>query len=338
MSAAPDERARLHSPRSGVSGSLGFIVAVAALALAGLAWYRLRQSQDDVRALQQRVSTLQQNSASKDDLASDASDTQTSLKAMGARLDELDSGFGELRKHSEEGRDAWIKAEAASLLMDANEQIALDSDPGRALQALQQADARLKLLPDPRLIAVRQQIARESSALSALPQADRQGMAVTLTELAADVDKLPLKRTASGRYQPGGDLGEPLPADASAWERFKASFARLTTTLFTVRHHDLPVAPLLPPDQEFLLRRNLELKLEATRSALMEHQGAVFQVSAAAAEAWLKEFFDGSDNAVNSAIRQLDDMQKQQIAPTLPDVSRSLLMLRQLESPKGAAP
>jgi uroporphyrin-3 C-methyltransferase len=163
-------------------------------------------------------------------------------------------------------------------------------------------------------------------------------MAVALTELAGSVDLLPLKRTAPARYQPGGELGEPLPPDAGFWQRFKAGFARLTGTLFTVRHHDLPVAPLLPPDQEFLLRRNLELKLETTRSALMEREAAVFQASAAAAESWLKEFFDTHDNAVKSAIQQLDDMQKQQIAPKLPDISRSLLMLRQLESPKGAAP
>lgn len=337
MSAARDARERT-AARSGMLVSLGFIVAVAALLLAGLSWYRLRQSQDQVNALQQQLMTLQQNTATKDDVASDASDTQNTVKALIARQDQFSDSLTELRAHSQEGRDAWVKGEAASLLMDANEEVALDADPTRALQALQQADARLKLLPDPRLIAVRQEIAHESAALGALPQADRQGMAVALTELAGSVDRLPLKRTAPTRYQQGGELGEPLPPDAGAWQRFKASFASLTATLFTVRHHDLPVEPLLPPDEDFLLRRNLELKLETTRSALMERQAEAFQASAAAAEAWLKEYFDGNDNAVKSAIQQLDDMQKQQIAPKLPDISRSLLMLRQLESPKGAAP
>ena len=334
MSAAPEQR----RPSRGVIGGLALLLGIAALALAALAFVRIRQAQDQVDALQKRLSALQQNMATKDEVASDASDTQSTVKALIARQDALSDSLTELRAHSQEGRDAWIKAEAASLLMDANEEVALDADPARAQQALQQADARLKLLPDPRLIPVRQEIAHEENALAALPQADRQGMAVMLTELAAGVDKLPLKRGAPDHYQPGGRLGVPLPAHAGLWERFKAAVARLTASLFTVRRHDLPVAPLLPPDQEFLLRRNLELKLEITRSALMERQGEVFQASAAAAESWLKEFFDTGDNGVKSAIQQLDDMQTQQIAPKLPDISRSLLMLRQLEPPKATAP
>ncbi|HSN18666.1 MAG TPA: uroporphyrinogen-III C-methyltransferase [Gammaproteobacteria bacterium] len=337
MSAAPDGRERPPA-RSGLLVSLGFVLAAAALLLAGLSWYRLRQSQDQLAALQQQFAALQQSAATRDEVASDASDTQSTVKALIARQDALSDSLTELRAHSQAGRDAWIRAEAASLLMDANEEIALEADPARAQQALQQADARLKLLPDPRLIPVRQEIIRESDALSALPRADRQGMAVALTELAAGVDGLPLRRSAPTRYQPGGELGRPARSDTGFWERFKAGFSRLTGALFTVRRHDQPVEPLLPPDQAFLLRRNLELKLETSRSALMERQGEVFQASAAAAEAWLKEFFDTSDNAVKSAIQQLDEMQKQQIAPKLPDISRSLLMLRQLEPPKATAP
>ncbi|HEY1991266.1 MAG TPA: hypothetical protein VGH71_02310, partial [Gammaproteobacteria bacterium] len=140
MSAAPDGRARAPAVRSGLLGSLGFIAAVAALLLAGLSWYRQRQSQDEVNALQQQLASLQQNAATKDDVASDASDTQNTVKALITRQDAFSDSLTELRAHSQEGRDAWIKAEAASLLMDANEEIALDLDPARAQQALQQAD------------------------------------------------------------------------------------------------------------------------------------------------------------------------------------------------------
>jgi len=338
MSAAHERRGPADASRSGALGSLGLILAAAALLLAGVNWYRLRQAESDAAALQQQLTALQQNSASKDQLATDAADTQNTFKSLAARVDSVDSSLNELRQHSQEGRDAWIKAEAASLLMDANEKIALDADPVLALKALEQADARLKLLPDPRLIAVRQEIARESAALHVLPAVDREGMALTLTELAASVDKLPMKRTAPDHYQPGGDLDAPLPADAGFWERFKAAVARLAATLFTVRRHEMTVEPLLAPDQEFMLRRNLELKLESARSALLEREGEAFQAGTAAASSWLKDYFETRDNAVKAAVQQLDDMQQQQIAPKLPDVSRSLLMLRQLESAKDAAP
>jgi uncharacterized protein HemX len=341
MSAAPERREPPRAPaqRTGVSTSLSLLLACGALTLAGIDWMHLREVQNSADTQQQKLATLQQNAALKDDLASDASDTQTSLKSLNARVDDLDTNFDELRHNAQEGRDAWIKAEAASLLLDAQETLALRADPGLALTALDQADARLKLLPDPRLIPVRQEIVRESNALRALPRVDVDGMAVKLTELGASVDALPMKRTAPEHYQPGGNLNDvTLPADAGFWVRFKAAVARLGATLFTVRRHNSAVEPLLAPDQEFMLRRNLELKLESARLALLQREDPAFQAAVHAADAWLQEYFDNDANPVKGAMQQLDEMQKQSIAPKLPDISASLDLLRQVETPKGAAP
>jgi uncharacterized protein HemX len=340
MSAAPEQRRPApQAPRSGVAASLGLLLSVAAVALVGVTFVRMRETQDDSRQLQQQLAALQQNAASKDDVANDASDTQTSVKALTARLDDLNNSFGELRQHAQEGRDAWIKAEAASLLLDANDALMLRGDPELALVALDQADARLRLISDPRLVGVRQEIARESNTLRALPHPDSEGMAVKLTALAASVDTLPLKRTVPQHYQPGDGLDEkPLPRDAGFWERFKAAATRVGASLFTVRRHQGAVEPLLAPNEEFLLRRNLELKLESTRSALLQREDQAFQASAHSAAAWLQEYFDADSPAVKAALQQLADMQKQSIAPKLPDISASLTLLRQLETPKGAAP
>jgi uroporphyrin-3 C-methyltransferase len=340
MSAAPEpRRPATHAPRGGVAASLGLVIGVAAIALAAVTFVRMRQAQDQTAALQQQLTALQQNAASKDEVASDASDTQATVKALIARQDELSNSLTELRAHSQEGRDAWIKAEAASLLLEANEAVVLRSDPDLALVALDQADARLRLVSDPRLATVRQEIARESNKLHALPRPDTVGMAVKLTALAAAVDTLPMKRSVPEHYQPGGSLDDaPLPAGAGFWERFKAAAARLGASLFTLRRHQGAVEPLLEPKEEFLLRRNLELKLESTRSALLQREDQAFQASAHAAAAWLQEYFDVDDNAVKAALQQLADMQKQSIAPKLPDISASLTLLRQLETPKGAAP
>lgn len=331
MSAAPEAH------RSGLA-SFGLLLAVVALLLAGVSWYRLRQAQDQTAALQQQLDDLKQNVALKDALAADAADTENSLKALGSRIDELDSSFSDLRKHSEEGRDAWIKAEAASLLVAANEELQLRADPALALKALEQADGRLRLLSDPRLIAVRQEIAKETAALRALPQADLEGMAVTLTTMAAGVGTLPLKRGVPEHYQPGGNLGETPVAGTGFWDRLKTAALRVSATLFTVRRHGSNVEPLLSPNEEFLLRRNLELKLESARSALLEREDGAFQAGTHAAQAWLQDYFDTDDNGVKGAVQQLAGMQKQSIAPKLPDISASLVLLRKLELPAGAAP
>src|SRR5690242_205823 len=117
MSAAPERRSAL--------APLGFLLAAAALLLAGADWYRLRDSEAQQAALERRLTALQESAAQKDALAAQDAADQQALKGFGMRLDDLDSAYAELRKHSQEGRDAWIKAEAASLLVAANEEVAI---------------------------------------------------------------------------------------------------------------------------------------------------------------------------------------------------------------------
>jgi len=124
-----------------------------------------------------------------------------------------------------------------------------------------QADDRLRLLQDPRLIAVRQEIARDMAQLRAVPQPDTPGMAVALASMAESAERLPLKRSAPDHYTPGGAVAaDSLPPDAGLWAKFKAASARLFADMFTIRHHNVPVEPLLAPREEFFLRRNLELR------------------------------------------------------------------------------
>ena len=340
MSAAPDRRETISRGGQGHPlAALGFLLAAVALLLAGFNWYRLQQARDTQAAAEQRLLELQQSSAQKSTVEDQDVALQQALKAEGARIDELDAAYAELRKHSEEGRDAWIKAEAASLLVAANEEVEIRRDPALALKALQQADQRLKLISDPRLIAVRQEIARESNALRAVPQPDVEGMAVTLAGLAESVDTLPMKRTAPEHYIAGGNLNDQdAAAPQGFWARFKAAVGRLADDMFTVRRHDATVEPLLAPKEEFLLRRNLELKLESARSALLDRENGAFQDSARSAGAWLTAYFDLQNGAVKGAVQQLDAMQQQDIAPKLPDISASLARLRELDSPRNAAP
>ena len=343
MNAAQDKNTSRHSPhptRTPMLVSVALLLGAAALLLAAVNWWTLQR---DGAARDQQLATLSQGSlqqaaAQKSALDAESSALQQSLKAESDRLDGLDSGLADMRKHSEEGRDAWIKAEAASLLVGANEEIELRADPVLAMKALQEADARLKLLSDPRLIAVRQEIARELNALRAVPQPDVPGMAVALNGLAGGVDKLPLRRNTPEHYQPGPAAAGTADANPGLWQRFKAGSERLLEDMFTLRRRSQPVEPLLTPREELFLRMNLTLKLETARAALLDRQGQAFRDEVAGASTWLQAYFDLHDKAVAAAVQQLDTMAAQPVAPKLPDLSASLNMLRQLETPRNAAP
>lgn len=346
MNAAPERGRPQLSHGSAGNGRLtafAFLLAVAALALAAVNWISLKrdatQRESDMAALNQRLEALQQSAAQKSTLDAESAGTQQALKVMGDRLDGFDETLTDLRRRTQEGRDAWIKAEAATLLLAAGEELQMRGDPALAIQALQQADDRLRLLQDPRLIAVRQEIARETSALRAVPQPDTAGMAVALASMAESAERLPLKRSAPDHYTPGGSVApDALPPGTGLWDRFKAASARLFADMFTVRHHNVPVEPLLAPREEFFLRRNLELRLDAARASLLERQDRAFQDSVHAARDWLAAYFDTQDASVKAAIQSLEGMQAKSIAPPLPDLSASLALLRQTESPRTGAP
>ena len=347
MSAAPDRTpgkpltAVPPHTRTPMLVSVALLLGGTGLLLAVFSWFQFRhesrEHDAELATLSRDLGTLQQAAALKSALDAQNAALQQSLKALNDREDTLDSGLADMRKHSEEGRDAWIKAEAASLLVAANEEVQLRGDPALAIKALQQGDARLKLLSDPRLIAVRQEITREINALRAVPQPDMDGMAVSLTGLAESVDRLPLKRNVPEHYIPGGSAA-PTELPATVWQKVHAAMERLFADMFTVRRRGQPLEPLLAPREELFLRLNLELKLENARAALLNHQGQAFHDSVTGARAWLAAYFDPQNPAVKAAIQQLDVMGQQAVAPRLPDLSTSLNLLRQLETPRTAAP
>jgi uncharacterized protein HemX len=328
------------------TGWLALMLAIVALILVVAGWVNFERAQHAQTALfntalqtqKQQLDALTQSAASRSELDNDVNATQQSLKGFSDRLDSMDAALTDLKRRSEQGRDAWIKAEAASLLLAANDQVQLNADPSLALKALASADERLKLLSDPKLIPVRQQIAREEAALRAVPQADVTGMAATLTSLSESVSHWPLRRVAPERYAPGQHADNGIQPTATLWQRFKAGLERIFRDIFTVHHRQTSIEALLEPQQEYFLRQNLQLRLAAARAALLERDNAAFQGSAQMAGRWLEAYFNTQDSGVKAAIEALAKMQQQQINPPLPDISASLALLRHTEPGRDKAP
>lgn len=325
---------------------LGLVLAVIALILAIAGWVMFSRQQQhagrqlaaEVQALDQRFTALSESAAPRRELDNDVQNTRQNLKTFSDRLDSMQATLTELRRRSERGRDAWIKAEAATLLLAANDQVQINSNPQLALKALKAADARLKLLSDPQLIPVRQAIAKEEAALQAVPAADVTGMAATLTSLSEAVPDYPLKRTAPMHYTSPAQATSANMEHPTLWQRLGAGVDRVAKDIFTVRHRNAPIEPLLAPSQEYFLRQNLALRLAAARAALLEGNGSAFHDSVKLASHWLAIYFDTSDSRISAAVADLAKMQQQKINPPLPDISASLTLLRRLEPPSNTAP
>ena len=224
---------------------------------------------------------------------------------------------------------AWRLAEIEYLLITANTRLSLERDRSTALVALQTADQKLRAIGEPALVPVRQSIAFEITALKAVQEADFTGMALTLGSLAKAVDDLPLLDTQPARAS--GPAVESSQADYPSldWADIPSAMWNDIRGLVVVRRVDRPIEPLLPPAEEWYLRKNLQLKLEQARLSLLRHETALFQHQLDEAADWISAYFDVESSAVTSLLGTLQGLKVTELQPSLPDISASLRVLRE---------
>jgi len=317
---------------------LGLLLPLLLLALGYVGWQQLRlqRFQDaqaqQLRRLGQQLDAVQDLSASLDtrqsDLASVAQRNSAELADFGRRIEEHDQIVGRLNEQMAGGHDRLQLAAVENLLLLANDRLQLARDLKAALLALDEADRRLGELRDPRLFNVRQAIAEERSALQAVPQPDYAGVALRLSSLAARAERLPLRARAPDQFQADAAASAPAADAGSAWAQLRASVGAALRSMFTLRRRQGPAATLLAPQEEALVHRILMLRLESARVALLRGDTVNFRDSCSAAARWLTDYFRSDDVAVQTALAELERLQTLDLAPPLPDLARSLSLLR----------
>jgi uroporphyrin-3 C-methyltransferase len=273
---------------------------------------------------------------------------QDSLAAAGTQLTERASKAeeqlaqtvataGQLSSMIQGGRRTWILYEVEYLLLTANDRLLLEADVGGALRALEAASQRLGVAADPQLLPVRTRIAQEMAALRAIPQPDIEAIALTVSTLAANVPRMPLRSPVPANFS----AAEPPPAappEGGRAERLLQMLARALRGLAVIRRENRPLEPLLPPDQAFFLYQNLQLKLESARLSALQRDTAGFRAGVGGARRWLEEYFDTADPQVAAAVKELAALEREQLNWTLPDVTGSLNLLRREMEARGVKP
>ncbi len=290
--------------------------------------------------IDQQESTLRQLAPSVAALEVRAAQGDASVEALGQALENLTFQLGELRQdvsRNEQAladaggvlrnaRDRWVIAEAEYLMQTANTALALAGDREVALAALEAADEHLASLASPRMTRVREALAADIAAVQAIPRTDIAGVAVTLGSLASKALELPLveDRTRNLLVE-GGDPEEP-----AGWARARAAFQGALASLVSFRQDDSPIVPLLEPDERFFLHRNLELQLASARLACLKGDQVNYRLSLEAAQRTLTTAgFDVQAGAVVGMREQLAQLWELDIAPPRPDISGSLVALRE---------
>lgn len=280
---------------------------------------QIGETQGEIEQLRERAADLADRERGDGD----------SIAALQNRAGDTEQGLARLSAAVQGGRVRAQLYGVEQLLLLANDRARLAHDVGGAAIALQLADERLAALAEPRLFEVRKALAEERAALQALPQADRGGAALSLAALIERAPALPLRdrpRTPAARAAERADADDrdSEQGNSDVWTHFRDALAKV----FIVRRSDKPVDRLLPPEQDALVMQLYALKLESARAALLQNQTAALRSALDSAARFLDDYYRGEDPAVSGAHAELERLRTLNLDPGLPDLSRSLGLLR----------
>ncbi len=338
-----DNEVQVPPPRRSFWGLLLMLVLLAALGAAGYGgwrvWHANHETEDTVAAqeallirmshqLSEAQSSIEQLRERQSDLTDALHQNADDVAKLQSHDDDVEQTVQHLSADLKGGRTRAQLVAVEQLLLMANDRAQLAHDARGATAALQLAEERLSAMAEPRLFEVRKAVADERAALLAVPLADRGSAALNLSGLIARADALPLRDhpavKAVAAEQPDAPHSFAPGWGARGW----SSLRELFSAVFIVHRTDKPVDRLLPPEQEALVKQLLELKLESARAALLLGDTASFRGALDSAMQWLGDYYRAEDPTVSAARAELERLRGLELDPPLPDLSRSVGLLR----------
>lgn len=323
-----------------------WVIAILALICVILLAFWNWQQWHSQQATLQTLKSLQQDTAQLDSRYGDRGSQQNQrLQSVDDKLTsqreliatqqrQIDHNARELLEAGNRTRTDWLLAEAEYLLRIANQRLLIEKDISGALSALKATDEVLAESDDIGVYPVRQQLAREILDLKSITGVDRTGLYLTLeaaidsvhqlTDQALISEQAPgfMGNSESDNKPPEG--GEPGIL-ASAWQKTKSTLMQVVV----VRRLDESVKPLLSPDQSAYARLNLQLMLEESEMAVLRGNQPLYARALTKAQAAVNDWYDKSNPRVEALSTTLADLASRNVAPDLPDISKSLDLLKE---------
>jgi len=320
-------------------GGITLVLAVAGVAIGGIAWWRaaadgatgaavatdIALARTDIDGLRRAIELDRRERELLRQRLADSENINKTLReevlGVSERARVLEDAISNLADKRLSGHDAMLLNEAEMVLLLAQQRFELFHDAAAAARAYRIADTALAALQDPAFATVRETLAVE---LRSLEQMNQPAEAAALAELAAlrtQVSRLPL--AAALERQTSG-------SDTKLW-RALGQFVRIT------RAGPGGVAVADPA----LLRNYVGLELRAAELALLERNESALDAALDRAQAQLRDGFAAGDPAVTTALESIGRLRTMTApAAPAPALVATLKELRNLRAAQGlqAAP
>lgn len=324
----PEKKAAHKKAKSSSAGfnTLIFFIAIAIFGALYLLWENQQKNSIREQITTQRIN--QEIATLKEQQLMITTQNEEQIKNIHSFQENLRHNLTNLIRNKQHLRNDWLMAEAEYLIQLANHRLLLEKDIATAAVALKAADARLAEVADPALLHIRKILATDLQTLNNIPTIDLAGLSVTLSALSNNIPNLPLrtpdpkthKLSQAEKTQASSDVKSIKDLPVAIWKDIKS--------LIVIRNHEKPLQPLLAPNQHFFLIQNLALLLEQSRLALLNGHNEIYQERLSTTEKWINQYFDTEHNVTRNMLASIDELQKFDIDPALPDISSTFSAIK----------
>lgn len=280
--------------------------------------------QSQLAAIQSQLAAVQTDVGNKE--AHFTNSVTEFSKLQNEKLDatrkDLSEEIQKLQRQLGKTRGDWLLADAEYLLSVANQRLLLMGDVNTTLEALEAADQRLRESGDAAAYKVREQLAKDISAMSKVNAVDIVGIYATLQNLESQIDSLTLLLPYAGKDETVKPVVPEVKKDP------KDLMGQLET-MVTIRHVQQHVNEILTPEQAQFIREQLRVKLEIIKIALVQQNDVLYQAGLMDAQKWMASNFV-KEKAAEHFTLALDKLTDVRIRAQFPDISLSLKMLRDI--------
>lgn len=334
-------------PKSSGNGLLWFVVLIlfaSVIAMAGAGyWYYMQQvsASQTITAAQQtnseQIKAIESERATLSAALRDATKSNSKLEKAIAELQTQNANLTlqtesalEQIKNMEGRRPAdWLIAEADYLVRMAGRKLWLESDVRTAILLLVNADKRLKSLADPSVLPVRAALAEDIQTLQQLNPVSQSSVALALTGMIAQIDKLPLDTFEKPEAVDAQDT--TLSNSTDDWQDNLAKVWRsLVNDFLTIKTIEGPIEPVLSLEAQFLVKEQLRLQLMHAQTAALQSDAGLYNQSLQYAQTLLIEKFDTQTSQVSGFVSALQNLLNTDISRPIPSELASQQPLERL--------
>lgn len=232
----------------------------------------------------------------------------------------------------------WLNAEANYLMRLAQQKLQLETDLESTALLLRTIDGLLEDQNSALAQTARQNLADDLRALQETRLPDRVALARQLAALDESLEQLSLAGSRQDSYEERvADQWQNTPQQAQR-ESWLDAGMNLLRTIFVWRQWDDTPTEILPPQQETLLKQQLRLQLEQAQLAMLQGDQALYQQVLALTLANLDRYFEQANDRTRQLRADLEQLQAAEVAVSLPDLSSTADLIRQLASNSGPVP